>query len=208
MRSYLLIFYLSILIPPGFAVTTVLVNEGYIFERYEPHEEIPSSILNEGLSMYYEAYLHPKLHEGIPLNTLRIDTLRFHSYEEFILDMFQRDFESYRIPGQTPRIYLQARSMKDGKIIGVCAVLVYDNDNYYIDYIGVHKDFRRRKVATHLMKGLLKTIPNFNEISLDTRVFNRPAQFFYEKLGFKKLDVHPNPQKQSTYCHYVLKKPR
>ncbi len=208
MKIQALLIYLSILISPSFALTTLLVNDGYIYESYDPQEEIPSSILNEGLSMYFEAYLHPRLHVGIPVNALQIDTSQFHSYDEFILDMFQRDFESYRIPGQTPRIYLQARSMKDGKIVGVCAVLVNENNNYYIDHIGVHKDFRRQKVATNLMKGLLKAIPNFNEISLDTRVFNRPGQLFYEKLAFKKLEVHPIPQKQSTYCHYVLKKPR
>jgi ribosomal protein S18 acetylase RimI-like enzyme len=49
-----------------------------------------------------------------------------------------------------------------------------------------------------------KLVPGFVEISLDTRVFNRSAQALYEKTGFKKLEIHPVPEKQATYFHYVL----
>ena len=204
-RVFFVIF--SCLIHPCFAFKTLLVDQGYIYEIYEPQDEIPSSTLNEGQSIYFESYLNPKLHKEIPLNAMRINASQFHSYDEFIQDMFLRDFESYQGPGQNPRFYLQARTGQDGKIIGVCAVLGEDNHNYHIDHLGVHKDFRQQGVATHLIKELLKTIPNIHKLSLDTRVFNKPAQAFYEKMGFKKLDVHPNPQKQSTYYHYILENP-
>jgi uncharacterized phage-associated protein len=35
---------------------------------------------------------------------------------------------------------------------------------------------------------------------------DKPAQSFYETLGFKKLIAHPVLSKQSTYFHYVMSK--
>lgn len=184
------------------------MDREYIYEAYEPQDEIPSSILNEGRSMYFESYLNPKLHEGIPLDVMQIDTSQFHSYDAFISDMFLQDFSSYQLPGKTPRIYLQARRIQDSKIIGICAVLELANHNYYLDHLGVHQDFRRHKIASTLIQQLIEMVPNFKAITLDTRVFNRPAQHFYEKTGFKKLDTHPNSRKQFTYYHYILEQPK
>ncbi len=187
---------------PCFAFQTLLVSGDYQYEMYEPQDEIPLCELEEGLSMYYEAYLHPKLHEGIPLQALQIDESRFRSYEEFIADMFQRDFDSYQHPDQ--RHYYQVRCIQDQKIVAICAVLEEGKTGRnYMDHIGVHKDFRRQGIAQTLVGEVIRTLPNFLELSLDTRTFNGPAQALYEKLGFKKLEVHPNPKKQFTYCHYV-----
>lgn len=191
---------------PCFALKTLLTEKGYMYEMYDFQDEIPLDILNEGVAMYFEAYLNPRLHDGISLETLQLDEAKFASYDEFILDMFQRDFISYRFPDTTPRLYLQARQAQDGKIIGVCAVLEQAPGTYYIDHMGIDKDFRRQKIARTLITQFIKNIGEFKKISLDTRVFNKPAQSLYESLGFKKLATHPLPSKQFTYFHYVLAK--
>ncbi|MBS0604556.1 MAG: GNAT family N-acetyltransferase [Verrucomicrobia bacterium] len=190
----------------SFTLETLLIEKGFLYEMYGSQEEIPLSELQAGREMYFEAYLNPCLHEGIPLMAMQIDETRFHSYEEFISDMFQRDFESYQFPGDTSRLYIQVRRIQDGKIIGICAILMKAPHSYYIDHIGVHKDFRRQKIGSTLIEQALKAIPDYIDISLDTRVFNKSAQFFYEKLGFEKVEVHPYAQKQSIYCHYVFMK--
>lgn len=197
------LFIFILFCSPCFAFKTLLISEDYQYEMYEPEDEIPLCQLEEGRLMYYEAYLHPKLHEGISLNALHIDESKFHSYEEYISDMFQRDFESYCHPNS--RHYYQVRHSQDQKIVAICAVLEQGNYNY-IDHIGVHKDFRRQGIAQTLLREVINTLPNFLELSLDTRTFNSPAQALYEKLGFKKWEVHPNPKKQSTYFHYSFVK--
>jgi hypothetical protein len=145
-RSFLIL--LISMTYPCFAFKTLLVEKGYVYEMYDPHDEIPLDVLNEGVAMYFEAYLNPKLHNGISLKTLQVDEAKFASYDEFISDMFQRDFISYQFPDTTPRLYLQARLAQDGRIVGVCAILEQTPGTYYMDHMGVDKDFRRQKIAT------------------------------------------------------------
>jgi ribosomal protein S18 acetylase RimI-like enzyme len=189
---------------PCFALKTLLVEKGIVYELYDSQDEIPLNVLNEGVSMYFEAYQHPRLHDGFSLETLQVDKASYSSYDEFISDMFRRDFNSYRFSNTTPRFYLQARRAQDGKIVGVCAILNQAPGTYYIEHIGVHKDFRRQKIALTLTTQFIKNIGEFHQISLDTRVFNQPAQSLYENLGFIKLTTHPLSSKQFTYFHYVL----
>lgn len=199
----LFLILLTSIVHPCFALKTLLVEKDYVYEMYEAQDEIPLDILNEAVTMYFEAYLNPRLHEGISAKLLELDESKFSSYDEFISDMFQRDFSSYQFPNTTPRLYLQARRAQDGKIVGVCAILERTSGSYYIDHLGVDKDYRKQKIAQTIILQLIKNIGNFIEISLDTRVFNKPAQRLYEKLGFKKLETHPIPSKQFTYFHYV-----
>lgn len=195
--------FFFLIINPCFAFKTLLINDRNIYEMYEPQDEIPLDVLSEGQLMYYISYLNPKLHEGISLEAMQIDGSRFNSYEEFIQDMFQCDFKSYQFSGEIPRFYLQVRKLQDNQIIGVCAVLQQSAHHYYVDHLGLHKDYRRQKIGSNLINELVKAIPNMQELTLDTRVFNKPAQFFYEKLEFQKMTAHPNPAKQSIYVHYV-----
>jgi len=202
----LILLFLVLLCSPCFAFRTLLIQDDYIYEMYEPQDRIPLSLLEEARSMYFEAYLNPRLHKDIPLKALQIDEYRFHTYEEFLSDLFQRNFASYEHPGRFSRYYYQVRSNRDQKIIGVCAVLDQNkNGRHFIEHIGVHKDFRRRGIAQTLIGEVINSLPNFVAISLDTRIFNGPAQALYEKLGFDKLETHPNPKKQFTYFHYVLR---
>lgn len=191
---------------PCFGFRTLYVQGDYLYEMYEPHDEIPISVLDEGLAMYYNTFLDPKFHEGFSLQDLGIDSKRFSSYEEFIADMFKRDFESYRICSGIPRFFLQSRRIHDSRIVGICAILEIAPQNYYIDHFGVDLDHKRQKIGSTMMSGFVQNY-TFKKISLDTRVFNQPAQLFYEKLGFKKLEPHPLPSKQNIYFHYFLDSP-
>ncbi|MBS0655910.1 MAG: GNAT family N-acetyltransferase [Verrucomicrobia bacterium] len=74
---------------------------------------------------------------------------------------------------------------------------------YYIDHIATHKDFRRKGLALSLVELVKTTLPQVSQITLDTRVFNVPAQALYQKAGFTKCTIHPNPQKQNAYFHYM-----
>jgi ribosomal protein S18 acetylase RimI-like enzyme len=187
-----------------------LIGNNYVCEVYAPEEEIPLEFLDEARQMYFEAYLYPPLHEGISIEELGLDQNLFGSYEEYIEDMFRRDFSSYGQPGKPRLHYFQLRSNEDGCLVGVCVVLEKSMPGfYYLDHIGIHWKFRHQGLAESLIKVMINQLGNFIEISLDTRIFNLPAQTLYEKLGFEKLGIHPCPEKQNIYFHYILpaKKP-
>lgn len=187
-----------------FGYQALLTKDDYLYEVYEPQDRIPVETLLNGLKMYYQAYLTPKLHAGIPLSELQIDETRFRSYEEFIEDMFYRDFLSYQITQKARCYYFQVRHLPTDQIVSLCVILQLDEPGfYYMDHIGTHKDFRRRGLAFTLVQQMQKFLTNCIDISLDTRIFNLPAQALYEKLGFKRLSIHPVPRKQTIYCRYV-----
>lgn len=198
----LLVFVMN----PVYAFQTLFVDRDCVYEVYEYQDFIPNEVLQEGQSMYFEAFLHPKLHEGKSLKELQIDEIRFRSYEEFIADMSAKDFESYQTPNSILRLYFQVRRFNDNKIVGVAAVLRLADRSYYIDHFGVHKGFRKLGIGQTLLIQLQQFLSDAECISLDTRVFNTPAQALYEKMGFRRVNIHPNPKKQTTYIHYVLDK--
>ena len=184
-----------------------LSNRGdYIYEVYEPGDFIPQDQLEDGHRMYREIYNYPKLHEGIPLSILRIDSLLFSSYDAFIDDMFQKDFQSYQDSLRDRRYYFQVRNRFNNQILAIAALLTQEQQgHYYLDHIGTHKDFKRKGLAITLLKLMETVCSDYMTISLDTRVFNYPAHGLYEKAGYKRLEIHPNPKKQDVYFHYVLK---
>jgi ribosomal protein S18 acetylase RimI-like enzyme len=179
------------------------VKGGYCYEIYEPRDIIPDEVLDEAREMYFQAYDDPTLHDGLTLQEMRVDERRFSSYEEFIDDMFRKDFSSYHM--NPSRSLFQVRDCRSNAIVGVCAVLHQEKPgHYYIDHIGVEKNTRRKKMGTLLIYEVVNEFSDFEEIRLDTRVFNTPAQRFYENLGFKRWEMHPNPLKTSAYVHYEL----
>ncbi len=50
--------------------------------------------------------------------------------------------------------------------------------------IAVKEEYRRKSIATELMRRLMKKIPMAKTLELQVRVSNKPAIFFYEGLGF------------------------
>jgi len=187
-----------------FGYQTLLTRDDYQYEVYEPQDQIPAKTLLNGLKMYYQAYLAPRLHVGIPLSELQIDETRFHSYEEFIEDMFYGDFLSYQTTQKARCYYFQVRYLPSDQVVSLCVVLKQDEPGfYYIDHLGTHKDFRHRGLAFTLVRQVTQFLTDCIDISLDTRIFNLPAQALYEKLGFKQLLIHPVPRKQAIYYRYV-----
>lgn len=186
----------------GFQI--IPIGNDYNCEIYSPEDKIPLDVLEEARQMYLEAYLYPPLHAEIPFEELKIDQNFFNSYEEYIDDMFRKDFTSYGSSDKPMLHYCQLRQ-NDSILVGVCVVLEQAKSGYYyLDHIGIHRKFRRQGLATALLEITIGQLSDFIEISLDTRVFNFPAQALYEKFGFKKCLIHPCPEKQSAYCHYIL----
>lgn len=191
---------------PCFGYKELTSDKNYIFEVYEPSDSIPESILEEGHCIYFEAYLHPKLHEGVPFEVLGFDLSHFPSYEAFIADMFARDFASYSSLQASIRYYFQIRQAANDQIVGLAVVLQQpERGYYYLDHIGVHKDFRRLGLAKRILQYIKDVLSDFEEISLDTRVFNLPAQSLYLKCNFIRIDPHPVPSKRLNYFHYICK---
>lgn len=203
MIRYLLLAFVA-LSSSCFAYKSLLTKGDYLYEVYEPGDRIPIATLCEGLQLYYEAYLSPKLHVGIPLSQLKIDESRFSSYDDFIADMFYNDFLSYQTVQKDRCYYFQARYIPNNQVVSICVMLKQDMPGFfYMDHIGTQKDFRRRGLASTLIDQVKTTLKGCINISLDTRIFNKPAQALYEKSGFIKLATHPNPKKQEIYYHYV-----
>lgn len=77
----------------------------------------------------------------------------------------------------------------NGEVIGyVVARKIVDEAE--ILSLAVKKDFRRKGIATKLMKSVLNEIKDFvKSCFLDVRVSNEPAIKLYEKLGFKKVGI-------------------
>ncbi len=100
--------------------------------------------------MYKAAYRAPGHHQGISLKEMKIDASRFSTYEEFIADMFKRDFLGYQSPKEVGRYYFQVWSLPDYQLVGICAVLQQSRPGfYYIDHMGIDKNFRRQGLASH-----------------------------------------------------------
>lgn len=57
--------------------------------------------------------------------------------------------------------------------------------------LAVSPDYRRRGVATRLMRGAFDVLRGngFESVGLEVRVSNKPAQSLYEGLGFERADV-------------------
>ncbi len=205
MGRYLFILFIF-LSSTCFGYKTLLTQDEYIYEVYEPGDRIPVDTLVEGLQMYYKAYLFPKLHVGFSLKELNIDETRFRSYDEFIEDMFCRDFLSYQTTQKEQRYYFQVRTVPHNQVVCVCVLLKEQEPGfYYMDHIGTHKDYRRRGLAYTLIEQVKRHLTDFRDISLDTRIFNVPAQALYAKSGFHRLAVHPIPKKQNIYYHYLYR---
>jgi ribosomal protein S18 acetylase RimI-like enzyme len=209
LKSFFLafLFFVCFLLP-AFPYQVLLTDEDFVYELYEPQDLIPPTLLEEGRAMYFEAYQHPKLHLGHSVKSLNIDETRFRSYEEFIDQMFREDFESYNHLDTIKRYYFQARTLSDGRVVGICVVYPEDQSgHYFLDHIGVHCEFRRRGIGRNLIEEMKKSLADFKEIALDTRTFNTTARALYEAMGFQIEPINPRSHKQHTYFHYVLKSP-
>src|SRR5437667_435486 len=154
-----LLFLLLSIFSQCIAYQILRVDNEFLYELYEPQDLINPALLEEARAMYLDAYLHPPLHIGWEIPILQLGEMQFATYEEFIEELFRQDFESYQFP--SPRYYFQIRSLKNQQIVAVCTCLAEDKiGHYYIDHLGVHKDFRRRQLGSSLLTEALNALPD------------------------------------------------
>ena len=185
-----------------YGVRPLGTSEGIRYEMWEPHDTIPSQLLNPAREMYFASY-DPRLHEGVSLEQMRIADKGFPSYEDFIADMLKRDFASYEAPAFRWIFF----AYQEREIVGF-ASLLQQPQSFYIDHFGVSSAAKGKKIGTRLMGHIFNHLSSFwreglpHEVTLDTRVFNVPAQAFYDKMHFKGVNPHPDPAKEGAYLHY------
>jgi ribosomal protein S18 acetylase RimI-like enzyme len=77
----------------------------------------------------------------------------------------------------------------NGKVVGTTMVTKRGNTGY-VSTVMVHSDFRRKGIATELMKTAIDYIRKrkLARVILHVISTNNPAKSLYQKLGFKKFD--------------------
>lgn len=80
----------------------------------------------------------------------------------------------------------------DTRIIGF-AIMRYGDDDAHLDLLAVAPPYRRLGVAQQLLQWLEKcaTVAGTFRITLEVRENNRDAQQFYERMGYRQLNVVP-----------------
>jgi len=77
----------------------------------------------------------------------------------------------------------------NGKVVGTTMVSKRGNTGY-VNAVMVHSDFRRKGIATQLMKAAIDYVQKRRLARVILRVIstNNPAKNLYQKMGFKKFD--------------------
>jgi ribosomal protein S18 acetylase RimI-like enzyme len=88
----------------------------------------------------------------------------------------------------SPELFLVAEI--SGKIVG-SVMIGYDGHRGWINYLGVHPDFRRQKIATKLIDEAVRilSLRGCPKINLNVLRSNSEVVPFYESIGFKMDDV-------------------
>lgn len=94
----------------------------------------------------------------------------------------------------------------DMEIVGLISGY-FAADEADITGVAVNKNYRRQKIALHLMAEFEKNLPECtNEIFLEVRESNFPAISLYEKCGFEKLSVRKNFYENPTENAMIMRK--
>ena len=114
------------------------------------------------------------------------DTLSLENPQEYILDKGG---------------YILVALYKN-EIVGVCALLKSDNENY--DYemakMAVDENFQGKGIGIILAKNIIHKAKELNAktIFLESNTILKPAITLYKKLGFKKIDGYSSPYVRSN----------
>lgn len=98
---------------------------------------------------------------------------------------------------------------QNGNLVGGCCVMIFGkNNNYkekygYIWLIMVDKKYRGMGVGQQLLNMSKEWLfqNDVKQISLDVRTWNKKAQAFYKKNGFKLFNLTLSYFKECTSCH-------
>ena len=80
-----------------------------------------------------------------------------------------------------------------GRVAGyICSNVVLDEG--HILNLAVHQDFRRKGIASYMLRALLETMKEqgCRSVFLEVRISNAEATAMYEKLGFEYLGTRKN----------------
>ena len=119
--------------------------------------------------------------------------------QEYIDDVFEIDKLSVPIPWSKKSIEEEMNNIlakflvaKDDKKVVGFAMCWFIMDECHIGNIAVLPEYRKQKIATNLLEELLKDCKEehgTNNLLLEVRVSNIPAQNLYKKIGFEELVV-------------------
>jgi ribosomal-protein-alanine N-acetyltransferase len=96
-----------------------------------------------------------------------------------------------------------------GRIAGYCIYWVI-RDEVQINNIAVHPDYRRRRIAEDMLRGIFAGLEkqNVHSVLLEVRDGNRPARTLYDKLGFKTIgrrkDYYTQPAEDAVVMALAL----
>lgn len=88
-----------------------------------------------------------------------------------------------------------------GKMVGFAAL----NNGNYIDLLYVHKDHQRQGIAKRLLDEITNEAVRFRQPNLTSDV-SKTAKSFFEKNGFKQLEVQTNTRHGIEIVNYRMAK--
>jgi len=104
---------------------------------------------------------------------------------------------------------LVALDERMGQIAGYCIYWVI-RDEVQINNIAVHPDYRRRRVAEDMLRGIFAGLEKqgIHAVLLEVRAGNAPARLLYDKLGFKAIgrrkDYYTHPTEDAVVMELIL----
>jgi ribosomal protein S18 acetylase RimI-like enzyme len=113
-------------------------------------------------------------------------------WERAKADLVADDFDNGRSAAALRRSFEQSQHVAfardDGRVVGMARLLSDGVCNSYLVDVWTHSSYRRRGIASELIRLLLEQVPG-QHVGLQTS----DAQAFYESLGFR-----PQPEFWST----------
>lgn len=201
--AFTLIFVFLSLSKTTYSTDFIGSDNGIFCYKFQKGAPLPDQFSNTVKPMYFETY-DPALHEKYSLERMGLDQ-KFNTYEEFLYQLIEDDFRIYATDTDRIIFFATQHECKNNyeNICGLCVFLPgQQKGEYYLDHIGIKDTFKRQGIGRQLLNLAMRSIAA-EQVTLDTRVFNVPAQNFYEKEGFAKISPHPILKKEGFYFRYA-----
>ena len=103
-------------------------------------------------------------------------------------DLVADDFDNGRTPDELRRSFENSAvvvfAWLDGRIIGKARALSDGVCNAYVVDVWTHSDYRRRGIASHMMRSLAERLPGQH-----IYLFTDDAEKFYHQLGYRRQGI-------------------
>lgn len=95
----------------------------------------------------------------------------------------------------------------DKRIVGYAVAVIRERFMGHVISIAVHPNFRRRGIATALLRELLNKLRNRRArfVRLEVRITNKAAIKLYKKLEFREVYVIPNYYPDGEACYVMVR---